>query len=88
MIEGSRNNNLAITVAAEPINALFFNNDKQQFDVEREQSDKQKRVIFENTRFEETDRPLEYAATKLKRNSDYVLDSKLPSTPLLQGIRD
>lgn len=50
--------------------------------------DKQKRVVFENTRFEETDRSLQYAATKFKRNSDYVLDSKLPATPLLQGIRD
>ena len=31
---------------------------------------------------------MEYAASKIKRNSDYVLDSKLPSTPLLQGIHD
>jgi hypothetical protein len=43
--------------------------------------------VFENTRFEYTDRPLEYVA-QIKQNSDYVLDSKLPSTPLLQGIRD
>lgn len=88
MLEGSRSNNLAITAPAEPTNALFFNDGQSLVDKEIESYDKHKRVVFENTRFGDTDRPLEYAATKLKRNSDYVLDSKVPSTPILQGILD
>jgi hypothetical protein len=89
MLQGTKCNNLMIT-PAEDKNNLFFNPDISFKDVVMDKYDNEKKIVYENTRFDQAERVLEFAATSNRAANliEYAQDSKVLSTPLLQGIED
>lgn len=76
---------------AEDRNNLFFNPEKSYVDLQMEKYDKEKKVVFENTRFEAGEKVLEFGVGSRERAMgmmEYVQDGKMLATPLLQGIED